>query len=202
MELNIIVEEPSAEAAIKIIAPKIVPAGTKIKVVNLNSKAQLLRKLPDRLRGYAARIDNGEDIKIIILIDRDGDDCIALKQQITTMVNHAGLIDKSHNNGQHKVVTRIVCEELEAWFLGDAAAIRSAYSSLPPINQTKGIFRQPDKPGRGTWEALAAFFRSNGLYRNNYPKIEGARKIAAKMNINENKSKSFNHFKQGVLSLL
>ncbi len=204
MELHVIVEEPSAEAALREFLPKLVNRRASTKIINLQSKSQLLRKLPFRLRGYAARLDKGEDIRIVVLIDRDRDVCFELKAQLERAARAAGLATRAGRTGAapFRVVTRIAIEELEAWFLGDTAALRSAFTSLPAIDPARGIFRNPDNVTGGTWESLAKYLRSQGIYRNHYPEIEGARKIGSKLELGRNRSASFVAFCAGVEALL
>jgi hypothetical protein len=51
--------------------------------------------------------------QIIVIIDQDKKDCVALKNEIEEKMAHCSC--------KHKI--RIACYELEAWFLGDMAAI-------------------------------------------------------------------------------
>ena len=44
------------------------------------------------------------------------------------------------------MLIRIVCQELESWFLGDLEAVRSAIGRLPAhARQDSRIFRDPDR---------------------------------------------------------
>lgn len=52
MHLEFLVEEQSAEAALRVLVPKIVSADTTFDIHAFNGKTALLRKLPNRLRGY------------------------------------------------------------------------------------------------------------------------------------------------------
>jgi len=199
--LEILVEEPSMEAALREIMPKLLQERASWKPINMGSKGRLLKALPARLRGYRQRIDNGEDLKIIVLVDRDNDNCEQLKHRLETIAREAGLTTKTAANGQgdFQVVTRIAIEELEAWFMGDVDALKTAFTSLRGVN-FPGIFRNPDNGG--TWERLHRFLKRNGIYRKSYPKIEAARKIAKHMEPDRNRSRSFQSFVQGVEACL
>jgi len=203
MQIEVLVEEPSAEAALKKLLPKIL-GRTRARIRNLGSKSQLLRKLPSRLAAYRNRIAKGEDLRVVVLVDRDNDDCMALKANLEAMASRSGLLTKSApgRGGSFHVVNRIAVEELEAWFIGDPEALRAAFTSLPRINPRKGIFRNPDNIRGGTWESLHRFFRSHGIYRSSYPKIEAARKIAEKLSPDRNNSVSFQAFRRGLESLI
>ncbi|GIV82652.1 MAG: hypothetical protein KatS3mg051_2006 [Anaerolineae bacterium] len=114
----------------------------------------------------------------------------------------AGLTTKTSPGaqGQFHVVNRIAVEELEAWFIGDPAALRQAFTGLPAIDAGRGIFRNPDNGG--TWEALHRFLKKHGIYKSSYPKIDAARRIAPKLDIQSNRSRSFQVFVQGIEALL
>src|SRR5262245_1455899 len=74
-------------------------------------KHDLLRKLPDRLRAYARWLPS--NYRVLVVIDRDGDDCIALKQQLDRIGTDAGLTLRSQASaGQFSVVNRLAIEEL------------------------------------------------------------------------------------------
>ncbi len=199
--LEILVEEPSMEAALREVMPKILHGRARWKPINMGSKNKLLKALPDRLRAYRKRIDKDNDLKIIVLVDRDSDDCEQLKHRLETIAREAGLTTKTTVNSQDgfQVVTRIVIEELETWFMGDVDALKSAFTSLKGINFPVH-FRNPDNGG--TWERLHHFLKRNGIYRKSYPKIEAARKIAKYMEPGRNRSRSFQTFLQGVEACL
>jgi hypothetical protein len=202
MRIEFLVEEQSAEEALKHLLPRLVGRRAQWKLINLRSKHKLLRVLPQRLAAYRQRIDHGEDLRVVVLVDRDDDRCEVLKRQLEGAAMDAGLTTKSAPDAQGHffVVNRIVIEELESWFIGDSAALRLAFSSLPNIDASKGIFRNPDNGG--SWEALHRFLKKHGIYRSCYPKIEAARRIAPKLDLQANRSRSFRVFVQGVEALL
>jgi hypothetical protein len=201
-QIEFLVEEPSAEEALRHVLPKLVRERARWKLVNLGSKYKLLKVLPDRLAAYRDRIARGEQLRVVILVDRDEDDCAELKRRLEGMAQTAGLMTKTSPDahGQFHVVNRIAVEELESWFIGDTAALRLAFSSLPPVDASKGIFRNPDNGG--SWEALHRFLKKHGIYKSSYPKIDAARRIAPKLNLQANRSRSFQAFIQGVEALL
>lgn len=201
-QIEFLVEEPSAEEALRHVLPKLVRGRVRWKLINLGSKYKLLKALPDRLAAYRDRIARGERLRVVVLVDQDTDDCTALKRQLEDMARAAGLTTKTSPDarGQFHVVNRIAVEELESWFIGDAAALRQAFTSLPAIDAGKGIFRNPDNGG--SWEALHRFLKRHGIYKSSYPKIDAARRIAPKLDLQANRSRSFQVFVQGVEALL
>ncbi|WP_291511925.1 DUF4276 family protein [Acidithiobacillus sp.] len=202
MQIEFLVEEPSTEEALRHVLPKLLGNRARYKLINMGSKYKLLQALPARLAAYRIRIAQGEQLRVVVLVDRDTDDCTALKRRLEDMASVAGLATKTRPTaqGQFYVVNRIAVEELESWFIGDAAALRQAFSSLPVIDASKGIFRNPDNGG--SWEALHRFLKKHGVYKSSYPKIDAARRIAPNLRIQTNRSRSFQVFVKGVEALL
>lgn len=202
MQIEFLVEEPSAEEALRHVLPNLIRGRARWKLINLGSKHKLLKVLPERLAAYRDRIAGGEALRVVVLVDRDADDCAALKRQLEDAARAKGLGTKTHPDAQGRfhVVNRIAIEELESWFIGDPAALRQAFSRLPAIDGSKGVFRNPDNGG--TWEALHRFLKKHGIYTNSYPKIDAARRIAPRMDLQANRSRSFQVFVRGVEALL
>ncbi len=202
VQIEVLVEEPSAEEALRHLLPKLLRGRARAKVVNLGSKYKLLKVLDDRLAAYRVRIDKGEDLRIVVLVDRDDNDCRKLKRQLERAARASHLPTKTRpdDDGLILVLNRIVIEELESWFIGDPVALRTAFPKLPAIGENSGIFRNPDNGG--SWEALHRFLKRHGIYKSSYPKIEAARKIAPYLDISRNRSNSFKIFCQGVEALL
>lgn len=202
MRIDFIVEEPSAEEALRHLLPRLIGKRAKWKLINLGSKYKLLKVLPQRLAAYRRRIHAGEDLRVVVLVDRDNDDCVALKRRLEDAAQRVGLATKSapDADGRFLVVNRIVIEELESWFIGDPEALRRAFTSLPAIDANKGIFRNPDNGG--SWEALHRFLKRHGIYKSSFPKIDAARRIAPKLDVTANRSRSFQVFVRGIGALL
>ncbi|MCQ4158807.1 DUF4276 family protein [Roseomonas sp. GC11] len=202
MQLVFFVEEPSAEAELNALLPKLLAGRARWQIIDFGSKYGLLGKLEQRLRGYKKQIGQGEALRLVVMLDRDRDDCIALKARLEEVARRAGLTTKSRAapDGAFTVLNRIVIEELESWFIGDADALRRAFPSLPQINARKPPFNNPDNGG--SWETLHRFLKKHGIYGNSYPKIEAARKIAAHLTPAANRSRSFQVFRSGVEALL
>ncbi len=189
------------EEALRQLLPRIVNGRATWKTINMRNKGRLIKELPKRLRAYRRQIDSGEDLRIIVLVDRDSDDCHALKRRLESIAREAGLITKAATQGQSlfHVVTRIAIEELEAWYMGDIDALKAAFSSLKSVKFPRN-FSNPDNGG--TWERLHRFLKRNGIYRNSFPKIDAARRIAKHMNPEKNLSRSFQAFRNGVEAFL
>ena len=75
MQIEFLLEEPSAEAALEIILPKILSANIYFTCYAFEGRDDLLKKLPVRLTGYKPWIP--DDWRIIVLIDRDQDKIVS-----------------------------------------------------------------------------------------------------------------------------
>lgn len=196
MHVELYLEEPSAEAALEVLLPRILGPGVTFKLHPFNGKPALLRKLPDRMRGYSRWLP--ADWRIVVLVDEDREDCEELKRRILEAVEAAGLEPASAGRPDGQVLPRIAVEELEAWFLGDVPALCAAFPGVPPSLGSRERFRDPDAVRGGTWEALARVLARAGHFVEGYPKIEVARRVAEKMDPERNTSRSFGAFRDGL----
>lgn len=197
MHFEILLEEPSAEAALNNVLPKIIPTEHTWRIIVFNGKSDLLDSLNGTLRGYAQWITS--EYRIIVLIDRDDDDCIDLKTKLNNAAIEAGLTVKTTSR-PFQVLNRIAIEELEAWFLGDPTAIRAAYPKVSAHFEHREAYRNSDDIKGGTWEALERLLQRAGYYSAGLPKIETARKVSLYMDPSRNRSKSFQVFVKGITS--
>ncbi|MCY4353998.1 MAG: DUF4276 family protein [Truepera sp.] len=68
--------------------------------------------------GYARWLP--DEYRIIVMVDRDNDDCKKLKAELEAAAMAARLRTRSQaSGGPWQVANRIVIEELEAWYFGD-----------------------------------------------------------------------------------
>ena len=204
LRLFVHVEEPSMKEALDNLLPSLLPATpVEVKIIDHGSKKALLSNLPDRLRGYARWADPA--LRVLVLVDRDDDDCLVLKTNLEKAARAAGLPSKTvpDRQGKFQVVNRIVIEELEAWFLGDTDALAESYPGVPPTLACKAAFRDPDAVRGGTWEALSRVLKAAGHYAGSdrLPKIEVARRVSSKMAPDRNRSNSFRMFVAGLDAL-
>jgi hypothetical protein len=185
------VEEPSMEAALEGLLPRIVGNRAAWKVINYRNKQRLLRNFPSRLRAYSARLRQ-EDLKIYVLIDSDDVDCRALKSRLERMALDAGLSTKTRprTDGIFHVINRIVVCELESWYFGDIQALRMMYPKLAGTLVSKKAYREPDKI-RHTWEALLRELKKVSYHRHGFAKIGLAREMGRLMSITNNSARSF-----------
>lgn len=156
-----------------------------------------MKKLPQRLKGYRSWLP--DDWRIVVLCDRDNDDCQDLKKKLENQVILSGFTTKSSTSSQQfTVLNRIAIEELEAWFLGDATAICQAYPKVPQRFTKRTRYRDPDAVKGGTWEALEALLKEKGYHQGGLNKVEAARTISEYMQPQNNQSPSFQCFNAGI----
>lgn len=186
------------EAFLGALLPRLLPADRTFALHPFQGKADLVGKLQARLRGYANWLP--EDWRIVVVVDRDDDDCIALKAQLQGMAKRAKLRARSGVSKQRwQLVNRIAVEELEAWYFGDWFAVCAAYPRVLRSVANQARYRDPDSIAGGTWEAFERVLQRYGYFRGGLSKIEAARTLGAEMDSQRNRSVSFGHFRDAVL---
>ena len=200
MHVEFLLEEPSAEEALRQLLPKILSTESTFELRNLQGKENLLKQLQTRLQGYANW--NMPDLRIVVLVDRDSADCENLKRQLEAAAQAVGLSTKtSAQGGAFVVLNRIAIEELEAWFFGDVNAIVAAYPKVPLTLGEQAKYRDPDAIAGGTAEALERVLQGKGYHPGGLAKLKAARDIAQHMDPTRNRSKSFQVFIAGLAAL-
>ncbi|MEH2166768.1 MAG: DUF4276 family protein [Nostoc sp.] len=193
MHIEFLVEEPSTEVALNFIVPKIIGDTHTLKIHNFQNKDRLLKRLPERMKAYANFVP--DDWRIVIIVDEDRCDCQELKRK---------LCDASSVVTKHKgniVLHRIAVEELESWFIGDVTAIRAEYEKIPVSLSQQAKFRNPDNIKGGTWEQLDKILKKYG-YETGLQKIDFAEKVSPHMDVENNLSRSFQIFRDGLRSIV
>jgi hypothetical protein len=202
MHIEFLVEEPSAEAALLNILPKVFDPTTSFAIHPYQGKQDLLKKLPSRFRGYKAWLPG--DWRIVVLIDADDEDCRQLKARLEDIARNSNLLTKSitRNSSNFQVLNRLAIEELEAWFFGDVEALNAAFPRISLNLGNKAKYRDPDAIIGGTWEALERELKRVGYYTGGLSKISAAQEISLCMIPERNRSHSFQVFRQGLLEII
>jgi hypothetical protein len=157
--------------------------------------------LPDRLRGYASWIP--ETWRIVVVVDRDDEDCGKLKARLEKMAADARLVTRSKTKGQpYVVVNRLAIEELEAWYFGDWEAVRAAYPRVAATIPNQAKYRAPDAVAGGTWEAFERVLQKAGYFEGGLAKIAAAKAIAAHMDPGRNRSRSFQALREALAEMI
>ena len=176
------------EACLQNLLPKVLSEEISFKIYAYQGKEDLLSKLPARLAGYAKWLP--ETYRILVIVDQDDDDCLALKEHMECVAVQAGL--RIYHAGQAwQVVNRIAVEELEAWYFGDWEAVRAAYPRVSKLIPASANYRDPDAVRGGTWETFERILKRAGYFSGGLRKIEAARAIAPHMLPRRNCSRSF-----------
>ena len=167
--LVFLLEEPSAQDALEGLLPRLLPQNVQPHFLVFEGKQDLERRLVHRMRHWLL-----PHSRFIVLRDQDSGNCHRIKQ---------GLIDKCVAAGRPDAFVRIACRELEAFFIGDWAAVAQAYQR-PQLARLarKALYRQPDALGSPSAE----------LRRHipDYQKRDGARRISRNLSITDSRSAS------------
>lgn len=195
--LEFLVEEPSMEAFLRCLLPRLLPVDRTFEVHPFQGKSDLLGKLQARLRGYAQWLP--EDWRIVVVVDRDDDDCALLKQRLEAMAIAAGLRTRSTTgNSRWQVVNRIAIEELEAWYFGAWQAVSSAYPRVAATIPNKANYRDPDAIQGGTWEAFERILQRHGYFKGGLRKVDVAREVGSRLIPETSSSQSFIRFHEAI----
>ena len=198
MHVVFLCEEPSMEAFLHVFLPRFIPDNNSHEVHSFQNKQALKRNLPGRLRGYARWLP--DDWRLVVLVDRDRDDCRALKDELEGAARAAGLRSTSSNE-RWQVANRIVIEELEAWYFGDWQAVLQAYPRVSARVPGRQRYRDPDGIS-GTWEAFESVLQRHGYFRGGLRKSEAARAIVPHVDPQASRSRSFSVFCRTIVEAL
>lgn len=199
MHLEVLIEELSAEPVVRRVVDEVLPAGATYAVRFFEGKSDLLGSLVERLRGY--RNWSMDGLRVVVLVDRDRDDCRRLKDELESFAHQTGFTTRRSAAGRPvEVCNRIAVEELEAWLLGDEEALRAAFPRVRPFAGT-AQFRDPDAID-GTWETAERLLRRGGYYLEGLRKTDFAERVAPHLDLAHNRSSSFRTFVTGVADLV
>lgn len=183
--LEFLVEESSAAEVLKAILPKILTdswvLGVNYFIRPHQGKSDLKKSIPAKIKAFRKY---PQKVGIVVLQDQDSNDCKALKSDLVKLCT-------DHANENTPFLVRIACHELEAWYIGDMNALGIAFPRFKPDNhRNKASFRNPD----------ACVNPKNILKRilGDYSQTPKAREIGAQMDVNNNRSESFNQFVIGI----
>ena len=216
MYFEILVEDKSGSIALDCIMEKILGANgsdhswriigykgigripKNLRGVTDRSKRILLDQLPRLLRGYGLSLDKiGLPAAVVVVVDLDDRDCMTFKQELLDVLNAC--------DPRPRTLFRIAIEESEAWLLGDRDAVKAAY----PGAKDSVLNGYVQDSICGTWEVLADAVHPGGsarLRESGYPatgaaKCVWAANIAPHLDVDGNRSRSFQVFRDGVKAL-
>lgn len=172
------------EECLKEFLPKIAPKNWRLDenyfIRKHQGKADLQKSICSKVRVFN---NWHEPVAMVILHDQDSADCRILKSNLLEKCGDYSI----------PIKIRIVCRELESWYLGDLTAIERAY---PEFKSNKYIgkaqFRNPD--------LLNAKDKLKKILPE-YKEIASSREISKYLEIEQNKSESFRQFVTGIQSI-
>lgn len=164
-----LLEERSMKTLLEGLLPRLMP-GMPFICIPHDGKQDLEKSIPRKLRAWRE-----PGVRFIVVRDNDGGNCHELKKRLAEICRQAGRSD---------AIVRIACQELEAWYFGDTAAMAEAFGDrrLKHIGE-KARYRDPDiihQPSREMVRLVPEF-----------QKISGARRIAPHLTREGNHSRSF-----------
>ncbi len=174
-----LLEEPSLKHLLEGLLPRLYPS-LIFQCVAHEGKQDLEKSVPRKLRAWRE-----PGVRFLVVRDNDGEDCVALKRRLAALCEDAGRGDS---------VVRIACQEIEAWYLGDSDALADAYAN----EKLRGVgrrarFRNPD----AVQHPSAALRRLAPEFQ----KVDGARRMAARLTREGNRSASFHALLNGIEKL-
>jgi len=177
--------------------PRLLSKDRTFQIHPFQGKPDLLKNIEGRLRGYAAWLP--QDCRIVVVVDRDDDDCQELKQQMEDIAGKVELRTRTGSPASWQLVNRIAIEELEAWYFGDWDAVVAAYPRVNPTLPRKQKYRDPDAIPGGTWEEFERVVQRRSYFKSGLPKIRVAQTIAEHFDPYRCRSHSFQCFRDALL---
>jgi Domain of unknown function (DUF4276) len=176
-ELVFFLEEPSAEAMLQGLVPRLAPQKLTCRYIVFEGKHDLEKQLVRKLRGYRVPA-----AKFIVMRDKDAANCRTIKKK---------LVAKCQEAGKSEALVRIACHELESWYLADLAAVEKGLGVTGLTRfQNNPQFSNPDKfplPSMAL-RKLAPI----------YQKVGGSRAIGPHLALENTRSNSFKVFVEGI----
>lgn len=174
-----LLEEPSMKEFLVQFLPRLIDNDLEWLCLAHQGKSDLEDSIVRKLRGW-----NEPGVHFIILRDQDSGNCKVIKEQLQALCERGG----------KPATVRIVCRELESWFMGNLKAVGLAFSAERVAKlQLKEKFRDPDR--------LINAAREFKNLIPEYQKLSGARLMGRHIDPDESLSKSFNVFVRTIREL-
>lgn len=178
-----LLEEPSMGALLEGLLPRLFVGwkkGEHFLCIEHEGKSDLDKSVPRKLKNWQHPGD-----RFVIVRDNDSADCRQVK---------ARYVDLCAKCGRADTLIRLVCQELESWYLGDLHALAQCFG-IPKIDSPalRKKFADPDtyqKPSVEIARRLPEFQKGSA-----------ARDMAAHLTPAQNRSRSFQTFVAGLQRL-
>ena len=131
-KLVFLVEEPSMADLLDQLLPRLFPT-LAFQTVPHKGKGHLERSIPSKLRAWQE-----PGVRFVVLRDQNSADCRQVK---------ATLADLCRQGGRADTLVRVVCRELEAWYIGSEDKLAQAFpdaSRQIARELRRARFRDPD----------------------------------------------------------
>ena len=171
-----LLEERSMQEFLEGLLPRLFP-DLSFHCVPYNGKDDLEGNISNILRNWRTPGD-----RFVVVRDNDNADCYASKERLR---------QRCQQGGRSDTLIRIVCQELEGWYLSEPHALADAYGDegLRNIGR-RARYRNPElrpKPSDDIRKLIPAF-----------QKTDGARRMAQHLTREGNRSHSFAVFLNGI----
>lgn len=215
MNFEFLIEDASGKVLLENIIPKIIDTkSNSFRVISYKgigsipkglktsqdaSKRALLNQLPKLLSGYGKTYQyNKVDNAVIVVCDLDNKNRNDFLNELNAILDNCKPAPRAN--------FCLAIEEGEAWLLGDLPAIRKAF----PKAKENILNTYKNDSICGTWEILAdaiytggsTKLKKLGYIETGLQKTLWARAISPHMDVNNNKSPSFNEFKNTIESYI
>ena len=179
-ELVFLLKEESAKAMLETLLPRLLSQEINPRFLIFEGKQDLKKQMMKRMNGYI-----NTQFRFIVMLDQDSaPDCSVIKHNLLEQCKKAGRRDAA--------LVRIVCRELESFYLADLEAVGIALN-LRGLEKQQNIskFRNPDTLQHPSKHLLA-------LTKDTYRKVESSREIGRYLNENNQRSCSFKNLIAGI----
>lgn len=176
-KLVFLVEELSMADLLDGLLPRFFP-WLRFQCVPHNGKRDLARSIPRKLRGWRE-----PDVRFVVMQDQDSADCRQVKDDLRQLCRKAG---------RSNVLVRVVCRELEAWYIGEPSAVVQAFPRAQrrvSREFRKSRYRNPDavvEPSKVVADLIPEFQKRRGATR------------MAQFLSQDSRSRSFQVFIEGI----
>ena len=181
-----LLEEPSMKILLQGLLPRLFPGWLEhehFECIPHEGKSDLDRSIPKKLKAWRIPGD-----RFVIVRDNDNANCIDLKARLLAMCGASGRPD---------TLVRLVCQELESWYIGDIEALALAFDPKIDTPMLRKRFAEPDtwpKPSKELERLIPAFqkgmvarlmaqhLRETGNLSRSYMEfVKGLRRMAGQM---------------------
>jgi hypothetical protein len=176
-ELVFLLEERSMMETLQVLTLPLMPSGMQCRFIPHNGISDLEKSIPRKLRGWI-----NPDARFVVVRDKHSSNCRTVKQRLIALCK---------DGHRPETLVRIVCHELESWFLGDLAAVEKAY-------RLRGIAKRQDQAKYRSPDQLPNAVQELRRLAPQYQKLAGSRLIAPHMSLDTNKSHSFHVLIDGI----